>query len=141
MSKAERFATVQTDGVVTHVLVPVEAFERLTGTNVEALTPPTAEQVNAAVAVWNSPKTAWHDAEQTFREIVRRGIEHVRRETMLSQGELGKRIGLSQPQVSRLESNPENATLGMLRKIAEALSKPASAAARSKPSKRRPRAA
>lgn len=122
MNRTEQgFATVQTNGVVTHVLVPVRDYERLTGTSAKALTPPSEQDIDAAIATFESPATVWHDANEVFQSLVLEGIEHVRRGSGLNQTELGKRVGLSQSQISRLESDPENATLGMLRKIAAAL--------------------
>lgn len=133
---AQGLAMVQSDGVVTHVLVPVQAYERLTGTSVEALMPPSDADVDAAIAMLKNPATTWHDADEVFQSLVREGIEHVRRGSGLSQTELGDRIGLSQPQVSRLEKKPENATLGMLRKIAAALGAPRGATKKGRKRKR-----
>lgn len=137
MNRTEQgFATVQANGVVTHVLVPVRDYERLTGTSARALTPPSEEDIDAAIAVFENPKTVWHDANDVFQSLVLEGIEHVRRGSGMSQTELGERIGLSQPQVSRLESKPENATLGMLKKIAAALGGSRPAVKRGKKGKR-----
>jgi predicted RNase H-like HicB family nuclease/DNA-binding XRE family transcriptional regulator len=52
---------------------------------------------------------------------VRLGIRWARQDAGLSQGELADRLGVSRQQVSLLESNGRNLTVGTLRRIAEAL--------------------
>ena len=121
MRKPANFATVHSRSVVTHVLVPLKDFERLTRAAAKPPTPPSNSDINAAAAIFKNPKTVWHDANDVFQSLVLSGIERVRREHKLSQGELGRRVGLSQPQISRLERNPANATLATLQRIAAAL--------------------
>ncbi len=121
MSDIAHLATVQTEGVVTHVLVPIEEYQRLTASGVRKADGPSDEQIDEAIAILNDSKTEWVDGEEVFENIVRDGIEYVRRMRGMSQGELGKRVGLSQPQVSRIESRPEQATLEVLRRIADVL--------------------
>lgn len=138
MDKIEKnLATVQTNGVITHVLVPVREFERLTGKSAESLAPPSDKDVDAAIATFENPATVWRDANEIFQSLVLEGIEHVRRGNGLSQTELGRRVGLSQPQVSRLENHPERATLALLKKIAAALGAGRSTSRRSKRSTKR----
>jgi predicted RNase H-like HicB family nuclease/DNA-binding Xre family transcriptional regulator len=52
---------------------------------------------------------------------VRLGIRWARQAAGLSQGELADRLGVTRQQVSLLESNGRNLTVGTLRRIAEAL--------------------
>jgi ribosome-binding protein aMBF1 (putative translation factor) len=120
MTHLSRLATVQTDGVVTHVIVPIEEFRRLSAGSPES-SPPTSDQVDAAIAVWNSKQTKWTDAAAVFEDILRDGIKHARRARRVSQQDLGEHVGLSQPQVSRIERHPQDATLDTLRRIAAAL--------------------
>lgn len=123
------FPTVQHDGIVTHVLVPVEEFERLTGGKVQqsgeeagaGVSPPSAAEVAEAVRVLESPQTEWHDAEGVLWQIVRDGLGAVRRQRGLTQEELASMLGVSQPHVSRLERSLDGVTIRALRRIAELL--------------------
>ncbi len=126
MGALMRFPTVTEGGVVTHVMVPVAEYEKLTGEHPAALQPPSVEDVNAAIAVWNDKSTEWHDAEAMLVELVRGGIETIRRSRGMTQTDLGRASGLSQSQVSRIESAPDTASLGVLRRIAVALAQTAS---------------
>lgn len=121
MTTSMNFPTVSDRGVVTHVMVPVDEYARLTGEHPAALKPPTADEVNAAIAVFQDTSTKWHDAEAFLVQVIRDGVEAVRRDQGLTQADLGKAVGLSQPQVSRIEKNPDIASLGALRRIAAAL--------------------
>lgn len=121
MSDIVHHATVQAEGVVTHVLVPIEEYQRLVGAAAPVVSAPSDQQIDEAIAIWNDPTTEWVDGEEVFEKILRDGIEHARRVSGMSQGELGKKVGLSQPQVSRIESRPEQATLAVLRRIADVL--------------------
>ena len=102
-------------------MVPVDEYEKLTGDHPSALQPPTADEVNAAIAVFHDTSTKWHDAEAFLVQVLRDGLEAVRRGQGLTQADLGRAVGLSQPQVSRIEKNPDIASLGALRRIAAAL--------------------
>ena len=113
--------TITDHGVITHVLVPIGIYQQLTGEHPDALQPPSADDVNAAIAVLNDPRTAWHDADAILQQFVREGIEQARRTRDITQAQLGSQVGLSQPQISRIEKNPDAAPLGILRRIAEVL--------------------
>lgn len=121
MTAFANFPTVSNRGVVTHVMVPVEEYEKLTGEHPAAIVPPTPDDVNEAIAVFKGETTEWHDAEQVLAGVLRDGVESVRRRHGLTQSQLGAAVGLSQPQVSRIEKNPDSASLGMLRRIADVL--------------------
>src|SRR5882757_4911557 len=97
-------------------------YRRLTGVHRQAVLPCSVRQFDDTIAILNNPRTKWYDGEEVLRTLPRDGIEHARRTRKLSQGELGKRVGLSRPQMSRIENHPENATLGVLRRISDALS-------------------
>ncbi len=122
MFSLAHFPTVTDHGVITHVMVPIGIYEKLTGEHPAALKPPSADDVNAAIAVLNDPRTAWHDADAILQQFVREGIEQARRRRDITQAQLGASVGLSQPQISRIEKNPDAAPLGILRRIAEVLS-------------------
>lgn len=123
MSAMQHFPTVTDHGVVTHVMVPIGIYQQLTVEHAAAMRPPSERDIDAAIAIETDPGTAWQDAEDVLRRVVREGVERARRERDMTQAELGERVGLSQPQVSRIEKNPENAPLGTLRRIAGALAR------------------
>lgn len=107
--------TVMQDGVVTHVVVPVAEYERLTCSR----RPPTESEIAEAVRILSDPSETWHDAESVLREIVRGGLQAARKHAGMTQEELAAELGLSQPQVSRLERDPEKTSVRTLRRVAE----------------------
>ena len=119
------FPTVQRDGVVTHVLVPVDEFRRLTGEQA-GVEPPTPHEVAEAVRIHEDPSTEWYDAEDVLWEIVRTGLASVRKQHGLTQEDLAAALGVSQSHISRLEKSLEGVTLRALRRIAELLATPPS---------------
>lgn len=123
MSSLSTYQTVSTGGTVTHVIVPVADYERLTGEHPSSLTPPSDEIVRAAMEIYKDPKTTWHDAGSVFRSLLTDGIAGVRQSLGLSQAELGERAGVSQSKISRCEQDPEGVSVRMLKRIAEALSR------------------
>ncbi|NBB18005.1 helix-turn-helix domain-containing protein [Runella sp. CRIBMP] len=54
-------------------------------------------------------------------DIVGKAIKQIRRERNLTQEELGKLIGVQKAQISRLESNANNATMDTLLRVFTAL--------------------
>lgn len=114
------YPTVQADGVVTHVMVPVEEYRKLSAA---AAGSPTPDQIAAAVKIWKDPKTEWHEGEAALHKILRDGVKEARESCGISQAELGKCVGVSQSQISRAESNPDGLTVEMLKRIAEVLGK------------------
>lgn len=63
----------------------------------------------------------WVDADEILHELAKSRIAEVREKRGLTQRELGKRLGVPQSQVSRLERNPDSSTLRQLKRVAEAL--------------------
>lgn len=120
-NSAEKFPTVQRDGVVTHVLVPVEEFNRLVGEQDRIALAPTDADIDDAIRILNDPGAEWHDADEVLWRVLRDGLAAMRKERGLTQEQLAAALGMSQPQVSRLESNLEGAPLRVLRRVAEAL--------------------
>ncbi len=55
-------------------------------------------------------------------DLIGKVIKHTRKERNLTQEELGKLIGVQKAQISRLESNANNATIDTLLKVFTALS-------------------
>jgi predicted transcriptional regulator len=74
-------------------------------------------------------KTKWLKDKELKREYdalepefaLIRALIRKRLEAKLSQAELAKKVGTKQSAISRLESGNYNPTIGMLRKVAEAL--------------------
>ncbi len=120
-----RFSTIVSDGHVTHVIVPVDDFNRLCDESRTGSAPssPTcgfsAPEIDEAIATLADPGTQWHDAEDVVLDILREGIAPLRKRLGLTQEQLASRIGLSQSQVSRIEGAPEGVTIAVLRRIAD----------------------
>ncbi len=131
---------IQSHGVATHVVVPIEeyralvaVFEGLSGdaASLHARTAtaptnaptagPTDADVDAAIAAWNNPATQWHDADEVLREILTNGVAAARKARGLSQADLGATLNASQSSISRLEKNPDAASIGQLKQIAALL--------------------
>lgn len=123
MSALNTYQTVSTGGTVTHVIVPVKDYERLTGEHPSSLVPPPDDVVRAAMEIYKDPKTKWHDAQAVFGELLATGIAQVRQSLGLSQSQLAERAGVSQSKISRCEQDPDGVSVRMLKKIAEAMSR------------------
>ncbi|MCE9537764.1 MAG: helix-turn-helix domain-containing protein [Bacteroidetes bacterium] len=54
-------------------------------------------------------------------DLIGKAIKETRKERKLTQGELGKLIGVQKAQISRLESNASNATIDTLMRVFKAL--------------------
>lgn len=61
--------------------------------------------IEDAVRVLNDPKTTWHSADDVLLRVARDGLAAARKERGLTQEQLAAALGVSQPQVSRLEHN------------------------------------
>jgi len=104
-------AHIEQNGKVTHVLVPVDEYERLIATSM-------AEQ---AVARLEDDKTEWVDADAVARELARDRIVSTRKAAGLTQKQLGDKLGLPQSQISRIERQPDRTTVRTLKRVARAL--------------------
>lgn len=102
---------VQADGTTTHVLVPVEEYEQLI----------TLQAVSAAAATLDDPSTRFVDIEDAALRIAADRIARARRARGWTQAELGRRLGLPQSQISRLERHPDRTTIRTLKRVAKAL--------------------
>jgi DNA-binding XRE family transcriptional regulator len=126
---ANQFATVQHDGVVTHVLVPAQDFEHLTGislTGQPARLPPgtfawspTAAQADFARGILNSPSTRWESADAIMMQLVADGLRAIRERHNMTQQELADAIDVTQPHVSCLEQDLDGVPLRLLRRLAQ----------------------
>lgn len=54
-------------------------------------------------------------------DLIGKAIKETRKERKMTQGELGKLIGVQKAQISRLESNASNATIDTLMRVFKAL--------------------
>jgi DNA-binding XRE family transcriptional regulator len=129
------FPTIVSDGQITHVIVPVDAYNRLCDESRAGSAHPSPacgfseHEIDEAVATLANPATQWHDAEDVVLDILREGIAPVRKRLGLTQEQLASRIGLSQSRVSRLEGASEDVTIAVLRRIAAVVAAEASAPA------------
>jgi DNA-binding XRE family transcriptional regulator len=121
MKVPERFPIVQRDGVVTHVLVPVEEFNRLVGEQGRIPAAPSDADIDDALRILDDAETEWLDADEVLWRVLREGLAPIRKQHGLTQEQLAAALGMSQPQVSRLESNLDGAPLRVLRRVVEAL--------------------
>lgn len=103
--------TVHEGGRTTHVLVPIEEYERLT----------LAAMARDAERSLADPATKWTDLEDFAAQVAGDKLAAARKARGLTQTELGKKLGMPQAQVSRIERNPDRTTLATLKRIARAL--------------------
>ncbi len=104
-------ACIEQNGKVTHVLVPVDEYERLIA----------ASMAENAVATLEDDKTEWVDADAVARELARDRIVGARKAAGLTQKQLGNKLGLPQSQISRIERKPDRTTVRTLKRVAHAL--------------------
>lgn len=119
------YPTVSTNGVVTHVLVPIEDYAAMIGSPPVHATvaQPSDDEVSEAMAILQNPATKWHSADDILQRILRDGVEAARKHAKLTQSQLAGRVGFSQSRISRIESDSNAASIAILRRIAEALAK------------------
>lgn len=99
------------DDKPTHVVVPIEEYERMANI-VEA-------QELAALA--EDPTAEWIDAGDLALELAANYIAEARKKAGLTQSQLAARMGVPQSQISRIEKNPDRSTLRTMKRIAAAL--------------------
>ncbi len=84
---------------------------------------PSEASIRRAAAIFTSKKTKWHDANDVLPEILAEGLATTRKQLGITQSELGKRVGLPQSRISKIESNPDAITVRLLKRIAAALAR------------------
>ncbi len=110
--KEPDYPVVVHHGGTTHVLVPVEEYERLI----------VAEMALESVAILDNAKDEdWIDADDAAIEFARDAIVEARKKAGLTQKQLGEKLGLPQSQISRIERRPDRTTVRTLRRLARAL--------------------
>ncbi len=105
------YATVYQGGQRAFVLVPVNDYEDLIK----------ASMVATAISRLDDPHTDWVDADQFALELAGDWIKKTRIAKGLTQEQLGKKLGLPQSQISRIERKPDHTTVRTLRRVAKAL--------------------
>jgi len=99
------------DGVTTHVVMPVEEYERLVKN----------QMTIEAVSILEGNKGPWINADDFALELAGEWIAKARKAAGLTQKQLGDKLKLPQSMISRIERNPDRTTVRTIRKIAKAL--------------------
>lgn len=96
-----------------YVLVAAEEYERLVAADA-------AKEAVGNLAQADKP-AAWVEADELKLQVAADRIAAARKSAGLTQTELGRRLGLPQSQISRIERHPDQTTVRTLRRIARAL--------------------
>ena len=104
-------AYVVDNGEPTHVLVPIDEYERLIK----------IDMVQDTVAQIERGDDDFVDAGEFALELAAERIAAARKAKGLTQKQLGERLNLPQSQISRIERNPDRSTVRTLKRIARAL--------------------
>ena len=99
------------DGLTTHVLVPLDEYERLV----------MRSMVHSAIEKLESGDDDWVDADDFGLELAGAKLAAARKAAGLTQKQLGEKLSLPQSQISRIERNPDRTTVRTLKRIAKAL--------------------
>lgn len=99
------------NGRTTHVIVPVDEYERLV----------LLDMGRDAARNLDDPDDAFADADQLGLELAGKRIAEARKAKGLTQKALGDKLHLPQSQISRIEHNPDRSSLKTLKRIAQAL--------------------
>jgi DNA-binding XRE family transcriptional regulator len=109
---AARPAYIEQEGAITHVILPVDEYERLAD----------AAMVQDAIRKLDrADETEWIDWDDLKLEFAAERIVAARKAKRLTQKQLGAKLGLPQSQISRIERNPDRTTVRTLKRIARAL--------------------
>jgi DNA-binding XRE family transcriptional regulator len=92
----------------------VAEYERMAATRI----------VREAEAILDDPEMEWYDLEDVVAKWNVEKLVKARKARGLTQAQLGKRVGMPQSQISRLERNPDASSLRLIKKIAKALKVP-----------------
>ena len=95
----------------THVLVPLDEYERLIQ----------ADAASGAISKLQDNSVAWTDADELGLTLAGERIAAARRAKGVTQKELGATLGIPQSQISRIERHPDHTTVRTLKRIARAL--------------------
>jgi DNA-binding XRE family transcriptional regulator len=104
-------STVVKDGQVTHVIVPLDEYERLT----------LASMAVESIRILEDPKTKWYSTSDVALKLAGNRIAKARKAAGMTQKALAEKVGITQSEVSRIENNPDATTVKTLRRVARAL--------------------
>lgn len=96
------------------MVLPVETYERFVKSEMALHAIQQIEHVE-------HDRAARIDADELGIELARDAIVVARKAAGLTQGQLGKRMGVPQSQISRIERHPDRTTVRTLRRMAKAL--------------------
>ena len=105
------FPLVVENGRATHVVVPIDRYERLIK----------SEMVQRAIAQIEAGDDDFVDAADFARELAVERIVEARKAAGLTQKQLGAKLGIPQSQISRIERYPDRTTVRTLKRLAKAL--------------------
>ena len=109
--KKTEYSCVMEEGRISHVLVPIEDYERMIET----------EMVETAVKRAGEADEVFVDADELALELAGKRIAAARKAAGLTQKQLGARLKIPQSQVSRIEHHPDHTTVRTLKRMAKAL--------------------
>lgn len=69
----------------------------------------------------DDPNTEWFDADEVFAHFAATNVAQVRKAKGLTQKQLGDILGVPQSQISRIERNPDSASMRTMKRVAKAL--------------------
>jgi ribosome-binding protein aMBF1 (putative translation factor) len=95
----------------THVIVPIEEYERL----VEA------GEIEELTRRLEDPPTKWVKVDDAMLEIAGSWLAKARKQAGMTQQQLAARLRVPQSQISRIEKHPERSTLRTMQRIAKVL--------------------
>lgn len=99
------------NGRPTHVVVPIDRYERLIK----------SEMVQRAIAQIEAGDDDFVDAADFARELAVDRIVEARKAAGLTQKQLGAKLRIPQSQISRIERHPDRTTVRTLKRLAKAL--------------------
>jgi len=109
--------TVVTDGVVTHVMLPIDEYENLI---FQSMAVEVLDELEHEALTGQRPGD-FVNGEDFAAEVAAEALLNARKEKGLTQQQLAKKVGIPQSQISRIERNPDRTTVKTMRKIAKAL--------------------
>jgi HTH-type transcriptional regulator / antitoxin HipB len=104
-------AYLEQGGRATHVLVPIEEYERLIR----------ADAVNTTSVETRGDTNQWIDADEFALQLAGERIAAARRFAGLTQKQLAAKLSVPQSQISRIERQPDHLTVRTLKRVAQAL--------------------
>ncbi len=108
---AERSYVMHGDDV-THVLIPIDEWEKLIMRTLE---------LEVIADLERDDEVEWIDIEDFAAQLAVDRLVKARKAKGLTQKKLAEKLGMPQSQISRIERNPDRTTIRTLKRIAKAL--------------------